>query len=152
MKQLSSPNIYIDNFQVLDFNQLFNINLDQVDEIYIDQTGSSDTSISGHGTIKIFMKTEQKNKYFKPKFTTLIVTKGFAINFTYKTTPFENQDEFNYFGTLNWTPNIELNDHSDFQIKIPKNQQKELQVLIEGFTTDGQLISELKKVPVGGIF
>ncbi|OXA79531.1 hypothetical protein SAMN05444397_104200 [Flavobacterium aquidurense] len=148
----SSPNIYIDNFLVFDFNQLFNITLDQVDEIYIDQTGSSDTSITGHGTIKIFMKTGQSNNYFKPKFTTLIVTKGFAKNLNYKTAPFENQDEFNYFGTLNWSPNIELNDHQDFQIKIPKNQQKEIQVLIEGFTNDGQLISEVKKVSVGGIF
>jgi hypothetical protein len=145
----SSPNVYIDNFLLFDFNQLFNLTLDQIDEIYIDQTGSSDTSGTGHGTIKIFMKTGQKNDYFKVKFTTLIVTKGFAKNFTYKTPPFENQDEFNYFSALGWFPNIELNDHLDYQIKIPKNQQREIQVLIEGFTNDGQLISEVKKVPIG---
>ncbi|WP_281631277.1 hypothetical protein [Flavobacterium luteolum] len=147
-----SPNVYIDNFLVFDFDQLFNLTLDEIDEIYIDQTGSSDTSTIGHGTIKIFMKTGQKNNYFKPKFTTFIVTKGFAKDFNYKTAQFENQDEFNYFGTLGWMPNIELNDRSDYQIKIPKNQQKEIQVLIEGFTNDGQLISEVRKVSVGGVF
>lgn len=148
----SSPNIYIDNFLVFDFNQLFNLTLDQVDEIYIDKTGSSDISITGRGTIKIFMKIGQKNKFFKPKFTTLIVTKGFTKSFTYKAAPYENQDEFNYFGTLGWFPNIELNDRSDYQIKIPKNQQKEIQVLIEGFTNEGQLISEVKKISVEGTF
>ncbi|MFD2941371.1 hypothetical protein [Flavobacterium notoginsengisoli] len=148
----SSPNVYIDNFLVFDFNQLFNLTLDQIDEIYIDQTGSSDMTSAGHGTIKIFMKTGQKNDYFKAKFATFIVTKGFAKDFIYKTTPFANQDELNYFGTLGWFPNIEPNDHLDYQIKIPKNQQKEIQVVIEGFSNDGQLISEIKKVPIGGIF
>ncbi|WPO76805.1 hypothetical protein [Flavobacterium sp. KACC 22761] len=144
------PNVYIDNFLLYDFNDLYYLTLDQIDEIYIDRTGSSDvTALRGHGTIKIFMKTGQKNEYFKSKHTSLIVTKGFAQNFTYKTVPFEDQDEFNYFGTLNWSPNVDLTDRSDFQIKIPKNQQKEIQVLIEGFTDDGYLISEVKKVPVG---
>ncbi|KAF2327209.1 hypothetical protein [Flavobacterium daemonense] len=147
-----SPNIYIDNFLVFDFNQLFNMTLDQVDEIYIDKTGSSDISITGQGTIKIFMKIGQKDDFFKRKFTTLIVTKGFAKSINYKTASFENQEEFNYFGTLGWAPNIELKEYSDYQIKIPKNQQKEIQVFIEGFTNDGQLISEVKKVPVNGNF
>lgn len=144
------PNIYIDNFLLYDFNELYHLTLDQIDEIYIDRTGSSDiTALRGHGTIKIFMKTGQKNEYFKVKHTSLIVTKGFAQNFSYKATPIEDQDEFNYFGTLNWSPNIELIDRSDFQIKIPKNKQKEIQVLIEGFTDDGYLISQVKKVPIG---
>ncbi|WP_431244161.1 hypothetical protein ACQ9BO_07230 [Flavobacterium sp. P21] len=144
------PNVYIDNFLLYDFNDLYYLTLDQIDEIYIDRTGSSDvTALRGHGTIKIFMKTGQKNEYFKVKHTSLIVTKGFAQNFTYKTVPLEDQVEFNYFGTLNWSPNVELTDHSDFQIKIPKNGQKEITVLIEGFTNDGYLISEVRKIPIG---
>ena len=98
------------------------------------------------------MKTGQKNDYFKVKFTTLIVTKGFAQNFTFKTPPFEDQDGFNYFGNLNWSPNIEINNGSDYQINIPKNGQKEINVLLEGFTDEGYLISEVKKIPIGGSF
>lgn len=147
-KSATSPNIYLDNFPVFDFNQLSNITLDEVDEIYIDRTENSDISINGRGTIKIFMKAAQKKDNFKIKFTKLIVTKGFAKDFVYKTIPFENQDEFNYFGTLGWFPKIELND-SYYKIKVPKNHQKEIQVLIEGFTDEGHLISEVKKVLVG---
>ena len=143
-----SPSVYIDNFLLFDFNQLFNLTLDQIDEIYIDQTGNSDVTAMGSGTIKIFMKKGGKNDYFKVKFTSLIVTKGFAQNIKYTTPVLENQEEFNYFGTLNWSPNIDLKDHSDFQVKFPRNRQKEIQVLIEGFSEVGQLISEVRKIPV----
>ncbi|HEX8016095.1 MAG TPA: hypothetical protein VF465_12745, partial [Flavobacterium sp.] len=86
-----------------------------------------------------------------PKFTTFIITKGFAQNIHYKNSRFENQEEFNYFGTLNWSPDIDLkDDHLDYQIKFPKNNQKEIQVLIEGFSEEGQLISEVKKIHIGG--
>ncbi len=136
------------NFLQFDFNQLFSLTLDQVDEIYIDQTGNSDLTSMGSGTIKIFMKKGVKNDYFKVKFTSLIVTKGFAQNIKYTTPVLENQEEFNYFGTLDWSPNIDLKDHSDFQVKFPKNGQKEIQVLIEGFSEEGQLISEVRKIPV----
>ncbi|MEN2415411.1 hypothetical protein [Flavobacterium mesophilum] len=109
------PNVYLDNFLLFDFNDLYYLTLDQIDEIYIDRIGSSDiTALRGHGTIKIFMNKNQKNEHFKVKHTSLIVTKGFAKNFTYKTAAIEDQNEFNYFGTLNWSPNIELINHSDF--------------------------------------
>jgi len=144
----AAPNVYLDNFLLLDFFDLSYITLDQVDEIYIDKTGNSDITINGRGTIKIFMKPGKRNDHVKIKFAKLIVTKGFAKDFIYKTPIFENQDELNYFGTLGWFANIELND-SHYEIKIPKNHQKEIQVLIEGFTDEGHLISEVKRIPVG---
>ncbi|WJS96523.1 hypothetical protein NYQ10_08675 [Flavobacterium johnsoniae] len=158
--QPTSPSIYIDNTLIYNFEQLLNMTLNQTDEIYIDRNGISSISgihsegkiVNAQGTIKIFMKIGKNNDLFKQKYTTLVVTKGFAQNFTYKTALLENQEEFNYFGTLNWSPNIELNNGSDYQIKIPKNGQKEINVLLEGFTDEGYLISEVKKIPIGGSF
>lgn len=144
----TSPAVYIDNFLVFDLNQLFNLTLDQIDEIYIDQTGNSDQTASGNGTIKIFMKTDVKNKYFKPKYSSIVVTKGFAQNILFKNIKFETQDEFNYFGTLYWSSDLKLNDNSSFELKLPKNDQKEIQFLLEGFSDDGKLISEIRKIPV----
>jgi len=148
----TSPNIYMDDFLLYDFDQLLNMTLDQIEEIYIDKNRTSSISMNRKGTINIFMKIGKKNDSLKQKFTTLVVKKGFAQNFTFKTPPFEDQDGFNYFGNLNWSPNIEINNGSDYQIKIPKNGQKEINVLIEGFTDEGYLISEVKKIPVGGLF
>ncbi len=143
------PAVYIDNQIVLDLNLLFSMDISEVDEIYIDKSGASDTSAGNNGTIKIFLKQGgSKNNYFRVKYTSLIVTTGFTKNILFKNAAFETQKEFFYFGTLNWTPTIALKDNPNYELKFPKGAQKEIQVLIEGFTNDGQLISEIQKVPV----
>ncbi|MES2575890.1 MAG: hypothetical protein V4572_13180 [Bacteroidota bacterium] len=144
----SSPTVFIDNTELMDLNFLFNLFLNDVDEIYIDQSGASDTTGSGNGTIKIFLRAITKKKYFNLKYTPLIATKGFTPNITYQNSQFQTQKEFYYFGTLNWSPNIITKDNSNYEIKFPKGNQKEFQVLLEGFSDDGQLISEIKKIPI----
>jgi hypothetical protein len=144
----NAPSVYIDDIQQTDFNFLFNLELSEVDEIYIDKSGLSDNSSRGVGTIKIFLKNGVKNKFFKIKYTSMIVTNGFTPNIEFKNSYFETQKEFYYFGTLNWTPTITLKDSPNFEVKLPKGNQKEIKVQIEGFTPEGQLISEIKKIPV----
>ena len=144
----NAPSVYIDDIQQMDFNFLFNLELSDVDEIYIDKSGLSDNSSRGVGTIKIYLKNGFKNKFFKIKYTSMIVTNGFTPNIEYKNSYFEAQKEFYYFGTLNWTPTISLKDNPNFEVKFPKRNQKEIKVQIEGFTPEGQLISEIKKILV----
>ena len=145
----SSPMVYVDDIEQTDFNFLFNFQLSEVDEIYIDKSGFSDNSSRGVGTIKVYLKKGgSSNKYFKTKYSSMIVTNGFVKNIEFKNSYFENQKEFYYFGTLNWTPTIMLNDSANFEVKFPKGNQKEIKVHIEGFTPEGQLISEIKKIPV----
>lgn len=145
----SSPAVYVDDIQQMDFNSLFNLDLSDVDEIYIDKSGLSDTSSNSSGTIKVFLKKGGvKNKYFKTKHTSMIVLNGFTPNIEFKNSIFETQKEFYYFGTLNWTPTITIKDNPNFEVKFPKGHQKEINVQIEGFTPDGQLIYEIKKIPV----
>ena len=145
----SSPTVYIDNDLLYDFNLLYSLNLSDIDEIYIDKMGFSEiSSRGGGGTIKIFMKKGIDNKYFNPNYTSLIVTKGFATNRKYKKTPFGDQKEFDYFGTLNWSPNVLLKDDSKFKITFPKESQSDINVFVEGFTDDGQLVSEIKKMHI----
>lgn len=144
----NAPAVFIDDFQQTDFNFLFDLEISDVDEIYIDKSGLSDTSSRSNGMIKIFLKKGVKNKFFKVKYSSLIVTNGFAPNIEFKNSNFETQKEFYYFGTLNWTPTITINDNPNFEVKFPKGNQKEIKVQIEGFTLEGQLISEIKKIPV----
>jgi hypothetical protein len=103
---------------------------------------------TGRGTIKIYLKKGVKNDFYRTKLTSLVVTKGFAKNIEYKNSQFDTQKEFYYFGTLNWTPKIIIKDSPNYEVKFPKGNQTEIQVLIEGFAADGQLISEIKKVRV----
>ena len=142
------PTVYIDNVIDSDLNLLFTLNLNEVDEIYIDKSGFSNSVGTGRGTIKIYLKKGVKNDFYRTKLTSLVVTKGFAKNIEYKNSQFDTQKEFYYFGTLNWSPKIIIKDNPNYEVKFPKGNQTEIQVLIEGFTTDGQLISEIKKIPV----
>ncbi len=144
----NAPAVYIDDIQQTDFNFLFDLEISDVDEIYIDKSGLSDTSSRSTGTIKIFLKKGVKNKFFKIKYSSLIVTNGFSPNIEFKNSYFETQKEFYYFGTLNWTPTITIKDNPNFEVKFPKGNQKEIKVQIEGFTADGQLLSEIRKIPV----
>ena len=145
----SSPLVYVDDIEQTDFNFLFNFDLSEVDEIYIDKSGFSDNSSRGVGTIKVYLKKGgSSNKYFKTQYSSMIVTNGFAKNIEFKNSNFEAQKEFYYFGTLNWTPTIKIKDNPNFEVKFPKGNQKEIKVQIEGFTPEGQLISEIKKIQV----
>jgi len=141
------PGIYLDNEMLLDFDFLYSLPITDVDEIYIDRSGFSDTA-GRSGSIKIFLKKGIKTDIINYKFSKLFVTNGYAKNIDYKISEFLTQKEFSYFGTLNWTPNTTLKENGVFQMKFPKGNQTVIQVLIEGFSEDGQLISEIKKIPV----
>ena len=141
------PAVYIDDIQEFDLNLLFTLTLNEVDEIYIDKSGFSDGVGSG-GTIRIYLKKGVKNDFYRTKLTSLIVTKGFAEKIEYKNSQFETQKEFYHFGTLNWSPKIIIKEDPKYEVKFPKGNQTEIQVLIEGFSDDGQLMSEIKRIPI----
>lgn len=143
-----SPEVYVDNVFLFDFNLLFDLDIDTVDEVYIDKSGIGSIRQNSSGTIKIFLKRGKENSFYISKCSTLIATGGFTKNIAFKNSTFDNPREFNSFGTLNWSSNIVLKENQNFQIKFPKGNQDVIQVLIEGFSDDGQLISEIKKIPV----
>ena len=144
------PSIYLDNELLLDFDFLYNLPVSDADEIYIDRSGFSD-SAGRSGSIKIFLKKGIKTDIINYKFSKLFVTNGYTKNSNYTLSEFETQKEFSYFGTLNWTPTIVSNENDSFQIKFPKGNQTVIQVQIEGFSEDGQLISEFKKIPINSL-
>ncbi len=142
-----TPSVYIDNEIVFDLNLLFSLYLNEVDEIYIDKTGFSSAGGS-MGTINIYLKKGIKNEYYREKHTSLVVTSGFTKNIDFKNSQFDTQKEFYEFGTLGWYPKIILKENSNFEVTFPKGNQSEIQVFIEGFANDGQLISEIRKIPI----
>lgn len=143
-----SPTVLVDDLEIFDLNFLFGMNINEVSEIYFDDSGISERNIGGFGTIKIYLKEGFQNDRFKIKNTSLIITNAFTKNIDFINAPFETAEESNYFGTLSWIPEIVIQSNQTQEVKFPKGNQKEIQVLIEGFSEDGQLISEIKKVPV----
>ncbi len=147
----ASPTVYIDDQEVFELNLLFNLSIEEVDEIYIDKMGYSNTNPTGSGTIKIYLKNGMKNDIFQSKNASFIVTNGFTKEIDFNNAPFETAKEFNSFGTLSWSPKVEIEANNSHEIKSLKANQKEIQVLLEGFSEEGQLISEIKKIPVSNL-
>lgn len=147
----ASPTVYIDDLEVFDLNFLLNLSIEEVDEIYIDKMGFSNTNPGGLGTIKIYLKEGVKNNIFQTKNASFLITNAFAKNIVFKNASFETAKEFNYFGTLSWLPGVEMEANKSYEIKSLKGNQKEIQVLLEGFSEDGQLISEIRKIPVSNL-
>jgi len=143
-----SPEVFVDNVLLFDFNLLFDLDIDTVDEIYIDKSGIGSTRLNSSGTIRIYLKRGKENSQYISKYASFIATGGFSKNIVFKNSTFFSSKEFNAFGTLNWAPNTILKENEIFQMKFPKGNQAVIQVLMEGFSEDGQLISEIKKIPV----
>ncbi len=144
----NSPDVYLDDFLLFDYNALYSMDLSSIDEIFIDRDDFSSSRSNSSGTIKIYYKKGLGNKYFKTKCAILIATSGFSKNIEFKNTNFDTPKEFNLFGTLNWSSNIAVKENQNFEIKFPRGNQKIIEVLVEGFSDDGQLISEIRKIPI----
>lgn len=148
--QRSKPEIYIDNLEIRNFDLLLNMTLAEIEEIYISTTitlipsGRNKT-----GTIKIYRKkgaTREPN--YKKYSVGYIFQNGFSKieNFrqnNYSTT--ENKG-FQNFGVINWIPNLATQKNGEFKFVIPDMSQKKVKVLIEGFSREGKLISELQTI------
>ena len=141
-----APAIFIDNVQIFDLNILFDLELSAVDEIYIDRFNTSVLANNGNGTVKIYLKKGANTKYMKSKHSSIVTKLGFAKIKPFRTTKFAFSKEFDVFGAMQWFPNVFLDAEQLFEVKFPNSIQKEIQVLIEGFTVDGQFISEIKKL------
>jgi len=141
-----APAIFIDNVQIFDLNILFDLELSTVDEIYIDRFNTSVLANNGNGTVKIYLKKGATTKYMKSKHSSIVTKLGFAKTKPFRTTKFAFSKEFDVFGAMQWFPNVFLDAEQLFEVNFPNSNQKEIQVLIEGFTVDGQFISEIKKL------
>jgi hypothetical protein len=143
----SEPIIYIDNIQVLDHNQLKNILMPEVDEIYMSATAIVPSIRNYSGIIKIYLKRDARYKNKNSTRDTMIKN-GFT-----REVPFENVSYastsgkgFENFGLIDWKPVIMTDEKGEFTFTIPRTSQNNVQIVIEGFSADGKLISEIKTI------
>jgi hypothetical protein len=64
-------------------------------------------------------------------------------NISYTSTTGKGYDNF---GLVDWQPLITTDEKGDFTFSIPRTLQNTVKILIEGFNTEGKLISEIKTI------
>lgn len=147
----TEPIIYIDNVQVLDHNQLTRIQMTDVDEIYINAVALVPSVRNYNGIIKIYLKKAGSYTDGRKKTTTdIIIKKAFAHIVPFNNTNYASTATkgFENFGVVDWEPSLMTDENGVFKFTIPRTDQKTLQFIIEGFSADGKIISEIKTVTV----
>ncbi len=144
----SGPIIYVDNVQLLDYELLKIIYMSDVDEIYMNAHTIIPSVRNYMGMIKIYLKKGARPNGKGSSTPEIIVKKGFEKIMPFQNVTYNSVDDkgFENFGIVDWKPLIMTNENGEFKFTIPKMSSKPLKVLIEGFSADGKLISEVKTI------
>ncbi|SFA76781.1 hypothetical protein SAMN05660845_0446 [Flavobacterium swingsii] len=142
----SSPALFIDNTPS-EFNQLYNLSLSNVDEIYFNKSGYGLGSMGANGSIMIYTK---KNFVSTNNLSILSksfkITNGFQPIRQFENPKYNNVNDkgFKNFGTIYWNPKVLTNESGQFHFSFPNLFQKSVKIIIEGISSDGEMISEIK--------
>lgn len=149
MQQFSMPAVFIDGRELLQFDELIGMRMSELDEIYISSIAVIPSILNRQGVIRMYRKQPDfsaPDPTNKPK----MLVGGFET-----ITPFENADYkseysigFKNLGLIHWAPWVLSDENGNIKVVIPNNNHPKVRLLIEGFTFDGTLISEIKEVEV----
>jgi hypothetical protein len=143
-----SPAVFIDNVQLMGFDRLVNMRMDEIDEIYLSPNAFIPSVRNNAGVIKIYLKTGPSSPAYKKTSYPFVIQQGFADIDDFKNPNYASTTNkgFQNFGTLGWFPTIMSQEDGSFKIQVPKMNQKKIKLLIEGFSVDGKLISEIRTI------
>lgn len=141
----STPQVFMDNIEMMDVEALRSVKLMDVDELYLSTTAIVPSVRNKMGIIKIYMRRKFSNNKAVLGHTNFMVKNGFK-----KINPFQNADYistsdkgFENFGLIDWEDVVTTDEKGAFKIEVPNTGHKTVKVLIEGFSADGKLISEI---------
>ena len=142
----TSPQIFVDDSPVNDFSMLYGMTLDSVDEITINKFGFGGGAGSSNGIIRIYSKlpTEGESKNLVVKSMPMLVLNGFQNMENFANPEYESYLDSGYasYGTIFWAPSVPTDANGSFSFSIPNLNQKSAVVIIEGISSEGQLISQ----------
>ncbi|HLP64019.1 hypothetical protein [Flavobacterium sp.] len=143
----TTPVVYIDGRQLMDFEELSGMRMEDLDEAYISSNAIVPSMNNNLGIIKLYRKAtdfSSSKTVQKPK----VISGGFKT-----ITPFENAEYlseystgFENFGLIYWLPWVLTDENGNVKIAITNKNHVKTKVVIDGFSNDGKLISEEKEV------
>ena len=140
--------VYLDDNLLDSFDQLYQMSMKSVDEVYINRNGTNLYS-SGGGVIKIYTNKTFISKPREILSKSLLVKNAFSGSKPFITPEYASVNElaFKNYGIVFWIPTIEAKDNL-INFEIPNLNQKSIKILVEGFSEDGKFISEIKTLQI----
>lgn len=145
---ISTPIVYIDGMQQMSFDMLLGMKMSEIDEIYLNAHAIVPSVRNNIGVIRIYRKMGAQRKNHKSDSMPFEIKNAFSKIENFKNISYTSTDSrgFQNFGILNWIPSIMTQDNGEFSFVIPNMNQKKVKILIEGFSADGNLISEIRTI------
>lgn len=145
------PAIFVNDVPESNFNFFIGMSLNDIDEIYINKRGYGGGTGTSGGIIRIYMKKIiNSNSTFNIKSQSLAITNGFQPIKKFQNPKYAsfNDDGFKKFGTIHWEPKIVIDQNGNFNFSIPNYYQESVKVIIEGISSNGQLLSETRIIKI----
>ncbi len=142
------PLVMINEREIMSFDELEPIQMSEVDEIFLNPHAIV-ASIKGKmGVIKIYLK---KPTYGNPKGPdkSSIIADGFSTMKSFQNAMYlSNADKgFENYGIIDWIATILTDDSGNFRFTVPAYGNKAIRLRIEGFTPEGNPVSETLTIP-----
>ncbi|WP_300567493.1 hypothetical protein [Flavobacterium sp.] len=147
-----SPLVFVDDAPEQNLELLYNLKMKDIDEIYINKRGYGGGNGSSNGIIRIYMKkgTNAKLHSFVIKSQSFLIKDGFQPIINFRNPKYDglNNQGYKNYGTVFWKPKVMTDENGRFQFTIPNLYLKALKIMIEGISSDGQIISVTKSVEI----
>ncbi|MCB0382961.1 MAG: hypothetical protein KDD05_06590 [Psychroserpens sp.] len=149
-----SPLLFIDgvNFRN-DYNILAGMRTSEIDEIYINKSGLGYGVQGGAGVIRIYLKKDLgvlSDNSLARYANSLLVNGGFADQKEFYSPLFYDKSSslFESYGAIDWQPELISDKNGTVTFKMKNTGISTLLFIIEGFSVNGKLISEVKEVSI----
>ena len=141
------PAVFVDGRQSLSFDELEPIHMQDVDEIYFEKQAIVPTGGNFSGMIKVYLR---KQSLYNSKGITkrVHVKDGFALMQSYEAPlyTYVNERAFAQYGVVSWNPDFRARENGEIEVTIENANTPEVMVIFEGFTPDGKLMHQEKKL------
>lgn len=142
------PEITIDGRTVMTHDELTSLSMSEIDEIYISPHAIVASMKNNMGAIHIY--TKQSFAKYTPKQdpNSFYIKEGFSRNTNFKNADYinSNSEGFDYYGIMEWVPQINTDENGIFNATISSFKKKKAKYVLEGMTNDGKIYHQTQVI------
>ncbi|MGG7034798.1 MAG: hypothetical protein ACI7YS_06330 [Flavobacterium sp.] len=141
----TGPAIFIDGRQILDIVEIELMQMNEIDEIYLNPHAIVPSIRNFQGIIKIYRKKLRSNDVNNTKNpNSFYIAEGFSKNENFRNANYDflGKNGFNSLGLLNWSNRIITDETGKFSVEFTDYNQQKGKTIIQGMTNEGVLFQE----------
>lgn len=148
----NSPLLIVDGVNFgRNYDILTSMRTNEIDEIYFNRSGLGYGSQGGAGVIRIYLKNNLgilSDNSLARYANSLLVSGGFANQKEFYSPLFYSKSTslFETYGAIDWQPELISDKNGNIQFKIKSTDVGTFLFIVEGFSVNGKLISEIKEL------